>query len=57
MAKYINIDCGVGTGYLSDWYQNSIMGDVPPIWTDEHIEELANDFFNNSIRKYRESEC
>ena len=41
---YIDIDKAVGIGYLSDWYQNSIDDTKPPIWTDEHIYELVNDF-------------
>ena len=44
MAKYIDADKSVGIGYLSDWYQSSIDDTKPPIWTDEHIEELTNDF-------------
>lgn len=35
----------VSIGYLSDWYQSSIDTTVPPVWTDEHLEELNNDFF------------
>ena len=31
-------------GYLSDWYQNSIDDTRPPVWTDEHLEELLKDF-------------
>lgn len=38
-------DHAVDTGYLSDWYQQSIDETVPPVWTDEHIEELNNDFY------------
>lgn len=34
----------VGIGYLYDWYQSSV-GLEEPIWTDEHIEELYNDFY------------
>ena len=44
MARYIDADKSVGIGYLSDWYQNSIDDTKPPIWTDEHLEELTNDF-------------
>ena len=44
MARYIDADASVGIGYLSDWYQNSIDDTKPPIWTDEHLEELTNDF-------------
>lgn len=35
----------VSIGYLQDWYQNSIDGEVPPIWTDEHLNELTKDFY------------
>lgn len=31
-------------GYVSDWYQSSVDDTKPPIWTDEHIEELLKDF-------------
>ena len=41
---YVDIDKAVGMGYLSDWYQASIDDTKPPIWTDEHIYELVNDF-------------
>ena len=34
----------VDIGYLSDWYQSSVTDD-PPVWTDEHIEELYGDFY------------
>jgi hypothetical protein len=44
MARLIDADESVGIGYLSDWYQNSVDDTKPPIWTDEHIEELTNDF-------------
>lgn len=30
---------------LQDWYQNSIDSSEPPIWTDEHLEELIQDFY------------
>lgn len=29
---------------LSDWYIASV-GEETPIWTDEHIDELLNDFY------------
>ena len=44
MARYIDEEQAVGIGYLSDWYQQGIDGTVPPVWTDEHLEELTNDF-------------
>lgn len=43
MGKYISKDDAVGAGYLSDWYISSV-GDESPVWTDEHIDELLNDF-------------
>lgn len=30
---------------LHSWYQASIDETEPPIWTDEHLEELFNDFY------------
>ena len=50
--RYIDLDKAVDIGYLGDWYQSSIDTTVPPIWTDEHLEELCNDFIiipNNVI--------
>lgn len=41
---YVDIDKAVGLGYLSDWYQRSIDDEITPIWTDEHLMELLNDF-------------
>lgn len=37
-------DVSVSEGYLQDWYQASV-DDSPPVWTDDHIEELYNDFY------------
>ena len=44
MARYFDVDKAVDRGYLGDWYQASIDDTIPPIWTDEHLEELTNDF-------------
>lgn len=44
----------VSIGYLQDWYQNSIDGEVPPIWTNEHLNELTKDFY--LIPKQKEDE-
>lgn len=30
---------------LADWYINSVSSDDTPVWTEEHIEELLNDFY------------
>lgn len=35
----------VSRSYLGDWYQQSIDETQPPIWTDEHLDELFNDFY------------
>ena len=43
MDEYISKDDAVDAGYLSDWYISSV-GDESPVWTDEHIDELLNDF-------------
>ena len=34
----------VDYGYLADWYIRSVTND-PPVWTEEHIDELFNDFY------------
>jgi len=34
----------VDMGYLTQWYQNNVDSN-PPIWTDEHLEELFKDFY------------
>lgn len=44
MAKYIDVDKSYDTATLTDWYINSVM-DEPPVWTEEHLEELLNDFY------------
>lgn len=38
--------CGipVSRGILSDWYISSV-GDEQPVWTEEHLDELFNDFY------------
>ena len=42
--KYLDADAAYGSGTLTDWYISSV-DDNPPIWTDEHIYELMNDFY------------
>ena len=34
----------VSRGVLSDWYIYSV-SDEQPVWTDEHLDELFNDFY------------
>ena len=43
MDEYISKQDAVDAGYLSDWYIASV-GNESPVWTDEHIDELLNDF-------------
>lgn len=44
MSEYIDKSEAVGEGYLQDWYISSVSEDDEPVWTEAHIEELANDF-------------
>lgn len=43
-AKYM-LEQAWGYGTLSDWYQASIDNTIPPIWTDEHLDEIFKDFY------------
>lgn len=44
-AKDFIKDNAVDEGFLQDWYQNSVLETDTPIWTDEHIAEVAGDFY------------
>ena len=44
MKEYLCKDKAYGHHDLGCWYQSSV-DDTPPIWTDEHLEELLNDFY------------
>lgn len=44
MPEYINLDAALDETTLRDWYISSTDG-KPPIWTEEHIEELLGDFY------------
>ena len=35
----------IDISYLQNWYQDSIDETKEPIWTDQHLEELFNDFY------------
>lgn len=35
----------IDMSYLQNWYQDSIDQTKEPIWTDQHLEELFNDFY------------
>lgn len=43
--SYLSTDEAYEYNDLACWYQNSIDETQPPIWTDEHLEELLNDFY------------
>lgn len=36
---------GVDSAYLFDWYISSVPETDAPVWTEEHIDELCNDFY------------
>ena len=42
--KFINVNEAYEYHDIACWYQNSV-DETPPIWTDEHLEELLNDFY------------
>ena len=44
MADFINLDASYDIDTLTDWYISSV-GSEPPVWTEEHLEELLNDFY------------
>lgn len=44
MPEYINLDAALDETTLRDWYISSTDG-KPPIWTEEHVEELLGDFY------------
>lgn len=43
--KYFDADTAYDSGILHNWYIDSVSGDDEPVWTDEHIDELMNDFY------------
>lgn len=43
--RLIDADNAWGIGILQDWYIHSVNPDDIPQWTDEHIEELCEDFY------------
>ena len=43
--KFIDVDNSWGKGILYDWYIHSVSPMDKPQWTEEHIEELCNDFY------------
>lgn len=43
-SKCISIDNAVDLGFLQEWYQDSVSATDEPVWTDEHLRELTDDF-------------
>ena len=42
---YVSLDAAYDIGTLEDWYISSVSQDDAPVWTEEHLEELLNDFY------------
>lgn len=43
--KYIERETAYDIATLEDWYINSVSDNDTPVWTEEHLEELLNDFY------------
>lgn len=57
MLEYVYLDNAYDNATLSDWLINSV-GQEPPVWTQDHIEELLEDFWviPKSAATYRDDE-
>lgn len=44
-AKQFTKEKSVDEGFLQNWYQDSVLETDEPVWTDEHIKEMCNDFY------------
>jgi len=44
MNSYINLESTYDNATLSDWLIHSV-GSEPPIWTQDHIDELLENFY------------
>lgn len=45
MPKYVDVEAtAYDYGTLTDWLISSV-GPEPPVWTEQHIEELMKDFY------------
>lgn len=42
---YVSLDAAYDIGTLENWYISSVSQDDAPVWTEEHLEELLNDFY------------
>jgi hypothetical protein len=44
--EYIEREAAYDYNTLECWYQDSLLNpNSPPVWTNEHLEELLNDFY------------
>ena len=43
--EYIDLETAYDMDTLEDWYINSVSDNNTPVWTEEHLEELLNDFY------------
>lgn len=43
--EYISLDTAYDIGTLEDWYINSVSQDDAPVWAEEHLKEMLNDFY------------
>ena len=43
--EYIDLETAYDMDTLEDWYINSVSDNGTPVWTEEHLEELLNDFY------------
>lgn len=43
--EYIEREAAYDMDTLYDWYVSSVSENDNPVWTEEHLEELLNDFY------------
>ena len=43
--EYIEREAAYDMDTLYDWYISSVSENDNPVWTEEHLEELLNDFY------------
>lgn len=43
--EYVSLEETMDEGTLLDWYISSVSSQDEPIWTEEHIKELLNDYY------------
>lgn len=44
VEKFLNVKDAWDQGTVSDWFIASV-GNEDPVWTEDHIDELLNDFY------------